>query len=43
MTVFLNGSFLHADYQHKNAWVDSCKGFCLELESKNISSISSNI
>ena len=43
MTVFLDGNFLHAEYQHINAWVSSCKGFCLEVEYENISSISNNI
>ena len=43
MTVFLDGNFLHADCQHINAWVYSCKGFCLEVESEDISSISNNI
>ena len=33
MIVFLNGSFLHADYQLINAWV----------ESEDTSSISNNI
>ena len=43
MTVFLNGSFLLAGYQHINAWIYSCKGFCLEVESKDTCSISNNI